>query len=239
MLTPECLRALKNRLGGAALNRFVRVVASLVLGLAVVACVADAGRNGTGKGGAEWAPVAKGADGLWPSLPESAMPVLGDLSTQLPPQEGGFVSPELRNQLEEIYNRFTLALDTSCNADVMANLFSRNGRMYSPLEGSNVTGRENLRVALRTFFEPLGGEEGCRKRWIDEPATRRHHLALSPVFVRLGPEYVRVYSKTVVLGPDPDGLHVNQGHGVRVLRLYVHDFVHEEGAWRLHLYFDE
>ncbi|MCP5041908.1 MAG: hypothetical protein GY944_12845, partial [bacterium] len=79
---------------------------------------------------------------------------------------------------------------------------------------------------------------GRRKRWVEEHATRRHHLALSPVFVRLGPEYVRLYSKTVVLGPDPDGLHKDRGHAIRVLRLYVHDFVYEDGAWKFHLYFD-
>ncbi|MCP5070658.1 MAG: hypothetical protein GY946_29190 [bacterium] len=53
-----------------------------------------------------------------------------------------------------------------------------------------------------------------------------------------GPEYVRLYSKTVVLGPDPDGLHKERGHAIRVLRLYVHDFVYEDGAWKFHLYFD-
>ena len=121
----------------------------------------------------------------------------------------------------------------------MADSFSQNGHLYSPLEGSDVTGRENVRIALRGYFESLGGEEACRKRWISEPATRRHHLALGPVFVRLGPEYVRLYTKTVVLGPDPDGMHVDQGHGIRVLRLYVHDFVYEEGSWKIHLYFDE
>ncbi len=56
--------------------------------------------------------------------------------------------------------------------------------------------------------------------------------------MRLGPEYVRLYSKTVVLGPDPDGLHKDRGHAIRVLRLYVHDFVYEDGAWKFHLYFD-
>ena len=238
MSNRECLSATISRSGRATPLRDLLVTASLVLGLAVSGCVSAEGRGDAGKDGSTRTPVEKGADGIWPALPESAMPVLGDLSTQLPPKEGGFVSPELQDRLEEIYNRFTLALDTSCDADTMVSFFSRNGRMYSPLEGSNVTGRENLRIALLSFFEPLGGKEACQKRWIEEPATRRHHLALSPVFVRLGPEYVRLYSKTVVLGPDPDGLHIKEGHGVRVLRLYVHDFVYEEGMWKLHLYFD-
>jgi len=211
----------------------------LALVLLLSGCQSSAARSAGASSPPDRAPVTKGADGVWPALPAAAMPAPGDLSTQLPPADGGYVSPELRNQLEELYSRFTLALDVSCDADAMADAFSRNGRMYSPMEGSDVTGRENLRNALRAYFATLGGKEGCRKRWVDEPASRRHHLALSPVFVRLGPEYVRVYSKTVVLGPDPDGLHVAQGHGVRVLRLYVHDFVYEEGAWKFHLYFDK
>ncbi|MBW2272358.1 MAG: hypothetical protein JRG96_03740 [Deltaproteobacteria bacterium] len=221
---------------GAALRCLLSILA---FSLALTGCQSGAARSGAGGNEPDRSPVKKGPDGIWPALPASAMPILGDLSTQLPAGEGGFVSPELRNQLQEIYNRLTLALDVTCSADAMADSFSQNGRMYSPLEGSDVTGRENLRIALGGYFDSLGGEEGCRERWIKEPASRRHHLALAPVFVRLGPEYVRLFSKTVVLGPDPDGLHVDQGHGIRVLRLYVHDFVYEEGAWKFHLYFDE
>jgi hypothetical protein len=238
MHTSGILCAAKRPDAGIERLRFRLVMGSLVLGLVVSGCASGGGGSGQEADIPDRSPVAKGSDGIWPALPKSVMPVIEDLSTQLPPAEGGFVSPELRDRLEEIYNRFTLALDTSCDADTMVGFFSRNGRMWSPLEGSNVTGRENLRAALKIYFEPLGGKEKCRKRWVEEHPSRRHHLALSPVFVRLGPEYVRLYSKTVVLGPDPDGLHKDQGHGVRVLRLYVHDFVFEEGAWKLHLYFD-
>ena len=231
-------RAASSPSGGPGSLRSRSAIGGLLFVLAVSGCVSGGGGSGEQAAGPDRSPVAKGRDGIWPPLPDSAMPVIADLSTQLPPAEGGFVSPELRDRLEEIYSRFTLALDTSCDADTMADFFSRNGRMYSPLEGSNVTGREALRAALKSYFETLGGEEGCRRRWVEEHPSRRHHLALSPVFVRLGPEYVRLYSKTVVLGPDPDGLHTDQGHGVRVLRLYVHDFVYEEGAWKFHLYFD-
>ncbi len=189
--------------------------------------------------GRDRSPVAKGEDGIWPALPESEMPDIEDLQTHLPPANGGFVRPALRNHLEEIFSRFTLALDVYCSADVCADFFSQNGRMYSPIEGADVTGRENLREGMRVYFDyEFGGEEGCRQRWLDEHPRRKHHLSLAPVFVRLGPKYVRRYSKTVVLGPDPDNLHVEQGHGVRVLRLYVHDFVKEKGAWKIHLYFD-
>lgn len=246
MVFPGMALSIHQSWATTAMNHTIRagaklccVLSILVLGLALSGCQSGAARSSGESSPPDRSPVMKGSDGVWPALPASAMPIPGDLSTQLPPGDGGFVSPELRNQLEEIYNRFTLALDVTCDADAMAGAFSRNGRMYSPMEGSDVTGRENLRVALRAYFASLGGEEGCRKRWVEEPATRRHHLALAPVFVRLGPEYVRVYSKTVVLGPDPDGLHVAQGHGIRVLRLYVHDFVYEEGAWRFHLYFDK
>ncbi len=234
----EFTRASRSQARRAALLRSLLAIGSLLVGLAVSGCVSDDGRGGVVEAAPDRAPVVKGPDAIWPPLPESAMPVIEDLSTQLPPQAGGFVSPELRNELQEIYKRFTLALDTSCDADSMASFFSKNGSMYSPLEGSNVTGREHIRAALNIYFETLGGKQECQRRWIEEHATRRHHLALSPVFIRLGPEYVRLYSKTVVLGPDPDGLHKDQGHGIRVLRLYVHDFVYEEGTWKFHLYFD-
>ncbi|MCP5041720.1 MAG: nuclear transport factor 2 family protein, partial [bacterium] len=213
----EFTRAPKGRARRAALLRSVLLIGSLLLCLVASGCVSGDGRGGVMAAAPDRAPVVKGPDAIWPPLPEPAMPVIEDLSTQLPPEAGGFVSPGLRNQLLEIYDRFTLALDTSCDADTMANFFSENGRMYSPIEGSNVTGRENIRAALKSYFETLGGKAACRRRWVEEHATRRHHLALSPVFVRLGPEYVRLYSKTVVLGPDPDGLHKDQGHAIRVL----------------------
>ena len=224
---------------GATRLRALLLTGGLVLALLALGCQSGPDRSWTGGDAPDRSPVQKGPDGIWPALPESAGPVFGDLATQVPGGEPGFVSPELRDQLEEIYARFTLALDTTCSADRMADSFSRNGRLHSPIEGADLTGRENIRAAMHGLVESLGGEQACHQRWISEPATRRHHLALAPVFVRLGPEYVRMYSKTVVLGPDPDGLHVDQGHAIRVLRLYVHDFVYEEGAWKFHLYFDE
>ena len=177
-------------------------------------------------------------DGTWAALAQDAIPSRGDLHSQVPSPDACPADAELRNTLSDVYNRFAFAADVTWNTQDKAREFTRNATFFSPVYGKRlVVGREAIHTGFAAITQSLGGEEACRERWTTQPATRFHHLWLSPIFDCLTPDYVRTYAKGVILGP-PMGKGGPTGDAVlHPARLYVIDFAHEAGAWKMHLYF--
>ena len=185
------------------------------------------------------APIKQAVDGIWPALPKANRPAVDNLASQVPPAKIGHLPVEVRGQIDDVINRFFVAADVTCSIDDKADLFSTNATFFSASYGAEVVGRENLRAGFAERAQAKSKDSPCTEHWTKDYAGRGHHIVSNSIYDRLSDDYVRVYSKGFMVGPDPDELHSKRGHGVVFVRLYVHDFVREDDQWKIHLYFIE